>query len=36
MTQPIVIPPGEEIPPRKARNPTPHRVLGGEAATRPA
>ena len=31
MTQPIVIPPGNEVPPESA-NPAPHRVLGAEAA----
>jgi ribonuclease R len=34
MTQPIVIPPGAEIPPAAAST-TPHRVLGSEAAARP-
>ena len=34
MTQPIVIPPGKEIPPAAASS-TPHRVLGREALSRP-
>ena len=34
MTQPIVIPPGAEIPPAATPS-TPHRVLGSEAAARP-
>jgi len=34
MTQPIVIPPGAEIPPAAAST-TPHRVLGREARSRP-
>jgi ribonuclease R len=34
MTQPIVIPPGAEIPPAAA-SATPHRVLGSEAHSRP-
>jgi len=35
MTQPILIPPGEELPPL-AEDSTPHRVLGAEAATHAA
>ncbi len=34
MSQPILIPPGEELPP-DADSATPHRVLGGEALTAP-
>jgi ribonuclease R len=34
MTQPIVIPPGAEIPPENAAT-TPHRVLGAEALSHP-
>ena len=35
MTQPIVIPPGRELPPASEKNLTAHRVLGREAASAP-